>query len=400
MGRTVNKLSVRQIDANKDKRRLGDGGGLWLNLSPSGSKSWVFRWTPKGGSPREMGLGPYPDLSLANARNLASTHRALVANGVDPKKHREEARVVPMTFGQVADMYLESMSSRWTNEKTEWQWKDSLIKRCAPIRNRPVSEIETQDVLQILNPIWSKIPETASRVRMRMEAVLNFAKAKHLRTGENPAVWRGHLDQILVKRDRSAKKHYPAMPYQEIPAFIERLQNADALAARALELAILTGTRTKEVLQAVWPEFDLEPAMWVIPKERMKNKREHSIPLSSRAVEILSNLNAARSSEHVFPGQKSGKPLSNMAMTMLLRRLNVQNATPHGFRSSFRDWAGDKTNFPREIAEMALSHKIGSAVEQAYRRGDALEKRRALMDAWAAYCQNQQQPNVVVQLHG
>ncbi|MEP0940236.1 MAG: integrase arm-type DNA-binding domain-containing protein [Rhizobiaceae bacterium] len=390
---------MRQVDANKTRRRLGDGGGLWLNLSKSGSKSWIFRWTPKGGRPREIGLGPYPDLSLANARKMASENREFVANGIDPKSHREQTRVEQQTFGQVAELYLASMSARWTNSKTQWQWEDSLRKRCAPICNRPVSEIETQDVLQVLNPIWKKTPETASRVRMRMEAVLNFAKAKHLRSGENPAAWRGHLDQILVKRDRRDKKHHPAMPYEELPTFIVRLQNAEALAARALELAILTGTRTKEVLQAVWSEIDLDSALWVIPKERMKNKQEHSIPLSDRAVEILSPLYSSRSSEYVFPGQKQGKPLSNMSMSMLLRRLKVDNATPHGFRSTFRDWAGDKTNFPREIAEMALSHKIGSAVEQAYRRSDALEKRRQLMQAWADYCTGHDQGNVVA-LHG
>lgn len=399
MGRPINKLSARAVEGAKDKRRLGDGGGLWLNISASGSKSWVFRWTPKGGKPHEMGLGAYPDLMLADARKIADENRRLVANGENPKKLRDVKQAVPITFGEVADEYLVNMTPNWTNQKTLWQWQDSLVKRCGPIRSRPIQEIETDDILSVLKPVWSKTPETASRIRMRIEAVLNYAKSKKLRAEDNPALWKGHLEHQLAKRDKLKKSHYEAMPYKEVPHFIARLHNAEALAADALELLILTACRTGEALKAVWSEFDFENCIWEIPKERMKMKESHRIPLTPRAIEILIPLYESRTSHYVFPGQAVGKPLSNMSMAMLLRRMKIEDATVHGFRSSFRDWCGDETNFPREIAEAALAHKVGSDVELAYRRGDALEKRRKLMEAWAEYCTGAKTDNVV-KLHG
>ena len=232
-----------------------------------------------------------------------------------------------------------------------------------------------------------------------MEAVLNYAKTMKYRSGDNPAAWKNHLDEIFKKRKKTDKKHHPAMPYSDVPAFLVRLRDAEALAARALELTILSACRTSEVLQATWDEFDLEKAIWEIPKERMKMDIAHRVPLSESALKLLAMLHENQTSKHVFPGQKPGKPLSNMSMEMPLRRLKVENATVHGFRSSFRDWADDKTNHHREVAEAALAHKVGDDTENAYRRGDALEKRRLLMDAWAMHCAGAETGNVV-QLHG
>jgi len=356
-------------------------------------RSWVFRWTPRGGKPREMGLGPFPEVSLARARELAAQYREHVASNRDPKAERD--RCIGNTFGEAADAYLEAMSSKWTNDKTRWQWKTTLNNRCEPIRKRPVTQIDTADVLKILKPIWQSIPETASRTRMRMEAVLDYAKAKEWREGENPARWRGHLANILPKPQKLTRGHHAAMPYRELPHFMEKLQATEALAGRALELLILTASRTGEILKAQWEEFDLEQSIWTIPAERMKMKRHHRIPLTKAALDILSPLSEARINSFVFPGQKPGKPLSNMALEMHLRRMRIENVTVHGFRSTFRDWCGDETSFAREIAEAALAHKVGNDVEQAYRRSDALDKRRRLMEAWAGYCCGSVSNNVV-----
>lgn len=383
MARSLNKLTVTGINKLNSRGRLGDGGGLWLNVNYSGSKAWVFRWSPRGGSPREMGLGPYPAISLARARELAAANRTHVAEGRDPKSERDKD--FGKTFVEVAELYLEAMSSKWTNDKTRWQWQTSLLDKCAPISRRPVAQIDTADVLTVLNKMWSATPETASRVRMRIEAVLDYAKAQDWRSGENPARWKGHLENILPKRDKRSVRHHPAMPYADVPAFMERLRETDSLSSCALQLLILTGARTGEVLNSTWDEFDLDPGLWVIPAKRMKAKNEHRVPLTRAALDILKPLYEVKHSNFVFPGQKPSKPLSNMSMEMLLRRLGEQQATVHGFRSAFRDWCGDKTDYPREIAEAALAHAVGSSVELAYRRGDALEKRRKLMEEWAAF---------------
>jgi len=376
----------------KAKGRFADGAGLWLNVTQSGTKSWVFRWTRKG-KVREMGLGPFPAISLANARRKAFECREMVAIGLDPVVERD--RQDGKTFGEVADTFLEDMKARWTTEKTRKLWKSSLTDYCLPMRNKQVSEIETSDVLKVLNPIWNVKAETASRIRMRIEAVLDYAKAKGLRQADNPARWRGHLSNILPARQPHLIKHHPAMEYADLPNFITRLRNAEALAARALDLLILTASRTSEILKAEWGEFDLDEALWVIPAERMKAKRDHRIPLTNDALQILRPLYENRISEYVFPGQRPGRPLSGMAMEMLLRRMKVTDATVHGFRSTFRDWCGDRTSFPREIAEAALAHSVGSAVELAYRRSDALEKRRQLMESWADYCAGVKQGKVM-----
>ncbi|MBL8577718.1 MAG: integrase arm-type DNA-binding domain-containing protein [Mesorhizobium sp.] len=381
MARPLNKLSDMQVKSVKKPRRYGDGGGLYLNVSVSGSKAWVFLWT-RGGVPREMGLGSYPAVTLSAARTMAADCRSEVQAGRDPIAER--SKEAEPTFGECADRFLESMGGSWRNDKHRNQWRMTLTEYCSPIRDRRVSLVTTDDVLSILTPIWNEKNETASRLRGRMERVLNYAKTKGWRTGENPAVWRGHLKNVLPPRQKLQRGHHAAMPYTQVPAFVGRLDRA-AMSAKALEVLILTACRSGEVLGARWTEIDLDAALWVIPAKRMKAGKEHQVPLVPRVVAILRELHEVRDKHGwVFPGQKEGRPLSNMAMENLLGRMKV-DFTVHGFRSSFRDWAGDETSFPREVAEAALAHKVGDDTENAYRRATALEKRRKLMTAWAGY---------------
>ncbi|WP_394888016.1 tyrosine-type recombinase/integrase [Mesorhizobium sp. AaZ16] len=382
MTRTLHKLSDVSIKAEKKPGRHSDGGGLYLNVSPSGSKSWLFMWT-RDRKRREMGLGSYPVVTLAKARSKAGDCRAAVEEGKDPIA--EKAKEAEPTFGECADRYIASIKTEWRNAKHEYQWNQTLTSFCETIRPKRVSEIKTDDVLKVLTPIWQEKNETASRLRGRIERVLDYAKVKGWRSGENPAVWRGHLRNILPKRQKLQRGHLPAMPYVKIPVFVRRLRTAEAMAARALEFTILTVARSGEVTFARWPEIDFDKKLWNVPKERMKAGKPHTVPLSDRATELLEQLSEARTSEFIFPGERKDMPLSNMAMLMLLRRLKVNDITVHGFRSGFRDWCGDETSFPREVAEAALAHKVGNEVERAYRRSDALEKRRKLMQAWADY---------------
>jgi len=294
----------------------------------------------------------------------------------------------------MADRLIEAKASEWRNEKHKAQWVMTLREYCAPIRSKPVDEIETADVLEILTPLWQRAPETASRLRGRIEAVLDAAKAKGFRSGENPAAWRGHLAHLLPRRQKLTRGHHAAMAYDAIPAFVAKLRERDALAALALEFCILTATRTGETLGARWDEIDLTARVWEIPAPRTKTGKAHRVPLSGRALEILETLATGRTGDFVFPGFAPGKPLSNMAMEMVLRRMGVEGATVHGFRSAFRDWAGNETPFPRDVCEAALAHTL-QGVEAAYRRGDALEKRRALMQSWADYCEPETGANVV-----
>jgi integrase len=391
MARSLNKLNDTKVRAKPkaaagDGLRFGrnsDGGGLYLNVGPSGGKSWLFMWVVAG-KRREMGLGAYPAVSLATARTMAAACREAVAAGRDPINERD--REAEPTFADAAEKFIGSMEGGWRNEKHREQWRSTLKTYCETISEKRVSLVDTADVLAILTPIWSTVPETASRVRGRIERVLDFAKAKGWRSGENPALWRGHLKNVLPARQRLSRGHHAAMSYADVPGFMVRVRGAEAMAARALELAILTAARSGEVLGARWPEFDLEAAVWTIPAERMKAGREHRVPLPKQAVTMLQSLHEVRGSDdaYVFPGERKGRPLSGMAMAMLLRRLKV-DVTAHGFRSSFRDWAGDATSFPREIAEAALAHAVGDATEAAYRRSDALARRRKLMEAWASY---------------
>jgi integrase len=393
MPRTLNKLTDVKISQKRLKAgRHSDGGGLYLNVTPTGSKSWVFMWVV-GGKRREMGLGPYPAVSLAAARRKAEECRAAIAEGRDPLAERRKSE--EPTFSGCVDQFLSAMEGRWTNAKHRQQWRNTLTSYCRPILGKPVSQITLHDVLSVLHPIWNDKSETASRLRGRIERVLSFAQTQGWRTGNNPAVWRGNLENVLPKPRKLVRGHHAAMSYDAIAAFMVRLRERDALSARALELAILTGCRTSEALKARWHEFDLDNAIWTVPAQRMKGRKEHRVPLSSEAMAILRPLYDARLNDCVFPGQKAGQPLSGMAMLMLLRRMNVTDATVHGFRSAFRDWCGDRTAHPREIAEAALAHKAGDNVELAYRRGDALEKRRRLREDWADFLMHNHDAEVV-----
>jgi integrase len=278
------------------------------------------------------------------------------------------------------------MQPSWRNAKHAAQWHMTLQKYAAPLRRLPVDQVTTDDVLSVLRPLWQSKPETGSRVRGRIERVLDAAKAHGLRSGENPARWRGHLDQLLPKRQRLTRGHHAAMPYADVPAFMSDLQSRQATAALALEFAILTAARSGEVLGARWDEFDLDRAVWTVPARRTKAGREHRVPLSPRALGIIKRSHEIRTNDFVFAGEKPKKPLSGMAMEMMLRRMKIENATVHGFRSSFRDWAAECTNFPNEVCEAALAHVIENKAEAAYRRGDLFDKRRKLMEAWADYC--------------
>jgi integrase len=388
--RRTGKLSARKAATLSNPGRHGDGAGLYLSISKGATlrRRWVYLFT-RGGRLREMGLGGFPEVPLAAARIEREKWAGVLRSGGDPiglrKAEKAASRGVP-TFGKLADEVIEDKGAEWRNEKHRQQWMMTLKEYAAPIRNRPVNEIETDDVLGVLRPLWLKRPETASRLRGRIEHVLDAARARGFRQGPNPALWRGHLDKLLPKHLKVARGHHPALPYQKVARFVGEVRKCDAVGALAIEFTVLTAARTGEVLGATWDEIDLESAVWTIPAKRMKASRIHRVPLSGRAVAILKELEKIRSGDIVFPGRKPGRPLSNMSMEMILRRMKVQDATMHGFRSSFRDWVGNETHFPREIAEAALAHVVGDAAEQAYRRGDALEKRRELMEAWADYC--------------
>jgi integrase len=377
------KLTARKVETAKPGK-YSDGGNLYLIVAPSGARKWVLRFTWRG-SPKEMGLGSAANVSLADAREKATDARRKVAQGLNPIDERKRDGGVP-TFGQFADDVREALSAGFRNEKHKAQWKMTLETYAAPLRAKPVDTIGTNDVLAVLKPIWTQKPETASRLRGRIEKVLDAAKAKDLRNGENPARWRGHLDHLLPRPLKLTRGHHAAMAYEDVAKFIGKLRAREATAAQALEFCILTAARSGEVLGARWEEFDLDRAVWTVPAARMKAGREHRVPLSAPAISILKPLVESRQNEFVFPGQRPDKPLSGMAMEMMLRRMKVDDATVHGFRSTFRDWAGNISNFPREVVETALAHVIGDKAEQAYRRSDALAKRRRLMEAWAAYC--------------
>lgn len=385
-------LTARKVETAKPGK-YGDGGNLYLVVSKTGARKWVLRFT-FGGRAKEMGLGSAACVTLADAREKAADARRKVGQGVNPIDEQKRDDSIP-TFGEIADEVREALSEGFRNEKHRAQWKSTLEIYAAPLRADPVDAVNTDDVLAILKPIWTIKPETASRVRGRIEKVLDAAKARGFRQGENPARWRGHLDHLLPRPSKLVRGHHAAMPYEEVADFVTQLRNREASAALALELCILTAARSGEILGMQWPEADLDKRVWTVPAVRMKAGRVHRVPLSAPAVEILTKLHLLRTNEFVFHGQKPDKPLSSMSMQMMLRRMKVPNATVHGFRSSFRDWAGNETDFPREIVETALAHVIGDKAEQAYRRSDALERRRGLMDAWAAHCTPLKDDNVV-----
>jgi integrase len=380
----ASKLTARKVETARPGK-YSDGGNLYLIVSEAGSRKWVLRFTWHGRA-KEMGLGSAASVPLSDAREKAASARRKIAQGLNPIDERKRDGGIP-TFGEIADDVREALSAGFRNEKHKAQWKSSLETYAAPLRAKPVDTVTTDDVLAILKPIWTTKAETASRLRGRIEKVLDAAKAKGFREGENPARWRGHLDHLLPRPSKLARGHHAAMPYDEVAGFVVKLRERDAMAALALELCILTAARSGEILGMRWPEIDLDKKIWTVPAHRMKAGREHRVPLSQRATAILVRLSDGRSGIFVFPGQRRDKPLSNMAMEMMLRRMKIENATVHGFRSNFRDWAGNETGYPRELIETALAHVIGDKAEQAYRRSDALEKRRDLMEAWANYCE-------------
>jgi integrase len=387
MARQGKGLTARKVETAKPGK-YEDGHGLRLVVSETGARKWVFRYM-RAGKRVEMGLGSVPSVSLAQAREKAADARRLVKAGKDPVAARraEQAAGADETFGPFALKLVDTIETGFRNDKHRAQWRTSLTTYAGPIWNMRIAEIETDDVLACLKPIWQTKAETASRVRGRIERVLDAAAARGLRSRDNPARWRGHLANLLPKRQKLARGHHAAMPFDDVPAFVSRLREVEGVSARALEFAIVTAARSGEVLGARWPEIDLAGRVWTVPAARMKAGREHRVPLCERAVEILTGLAEMKIGDFVFPGAKRGSPLSVMALTMVMRRTGAGNFTVHGFRSAFRDWAGERTNFPREIAEAALAHVVGDATERAYRRGDALEKRRALMEAWAAFCE-------------
>jgi integrase len=397
----------------------GDGGGLYLQVTGAGARSWIFRYwvaerdpatgavlrdeqthTARGTS-REMGLGSLNVVSLADAREQAIEYRRLRRDGVDPidarRKAKEQAaldKAKALTFKSAAATYIASHRAGWRNAKHAAQWDATLERYAYPVIGAlSVQAIDTSLVMKVLAPIWATKPETAGRVRGRIESVLDWAKVRGFREGDNPARWRGHLSALLPARSKVRKvEHHAALPYAELPSFLVALREQEGIAARALEFTILTAARTGETIGATWDETNMRTAnrdeLWTIPLERMKAGKEHRVPLTGRALEILREVRPARDADarFIFPGGRRGKPLSNMAMTAVLRRMKRGDLTVHGFRSTFRDWAAERTHFPGEVVEMALAHAVGDKVEAAYRRGDLFEKRRHLMDAWAAYC--------------
>ena len=395
------ELTDRMVTQRKKPGVLIDGKGLRLRVTVNSNteevrKSWVLRVTVKGGPVRELGLGSADDLSLADAREVARQWRALARDGKDPLVARAAERAEraleaarAMTFQQCAEALIASHEASWKNAKHRQQWSNTLKTYAYKVfGDLPVQAIDVTLVMKAVEPIWKTKTETASRVRQRIESVLDWATARGYRKGENPARWRGHLDNLLPARAKVQKvKHHPALPYTEIPAFMIALRASDGDSARALQFTILTATRTNEALKARWGEINLKEKVWTIPAERMKAGREHRVPLSPAAVALLETMRKAHpKSDWVFPGTGKDKTLSTMAMLMTLRRMKRDDLTTHGFRSTFRDWAAEQTSFAREVAEAALAHAIGDKTEAAYRRGDALEKRRKLMEAWAGYC--------------
>jgi integrase len=397
MGREIGKLTALKVEKAKEPGMYGDGGGLYLRVTEDGTKNWVYRFMLNG-RPRWMGIGPLPLYGLQEARGKALDARRLRHEGVDPIDARRATRArarleaaKAMTFKQCAESYITAHRAGWRNAKHAGQWQATLATYAEPVvGSLPVQAIDTGLVLKVLEPIWTAKPETAGRVRGRVESILDWAKARGYRAGENPARWKGHLDQLLPARSKVRKvEHHAALPYGELSGFMAALRGQEGSAARALEFAILTAARTGETIGARWGEIDLAGKLWIVPEGRMKASKEHRVPLSGRALGILSGIKPegeVSTDALVFPGGKPGKPLSNMAFLMLLRRMDRADLTAHGFRSSFRDWCAERTSFPAEVAEMALAHAVGDKVEAAYRRGDLFDKRRRLMDTWADFC--------------
>lgn len=384
---SIHKLTARKVETAKPGQ-YGDGAGLWLVVDKNGGKRWIYRFQidRKASS---MGLGAVRDVSLPEARAKAQKARTAVKAGRNPIEDRRAAQREAdgaTTFGQVAVKIIEARAPSWRGAGTEADWRRGIEVHAASLRDIQVDEIDTEAVLGVLQPVWQAKPIMASRLRGMIEIVIDAARARGLIDANraNPARWRGHLDKLLPKQKRLIRGHHPALDYREVPAFIHELRGRTCVSARALEFAILTAARTGETIGAKFDEFDIEKELWVVPRERMKAGKAHRVPLTARAVEIVKEMRRRTNGDYLFPGLKKNQPLNDNMMCRLAARMRP-GISVHGFRSSFRDFAGDETHFAREIAEAALAHAVGNAAEQAYRRGDALEKRRSLMEAWASY---------------
>jgi integrase len=388
--RTLSRLRPLTVERTKAAGMYADGGGLYLQVKSTTAKSWIFRFVVDGRE-RHMGLGSTSTFSLAEAREAARECRKLLHNDIDPIEHRDSGRMQKrldaartITFGECADAYIAAHEESWRNAKHRSQWRNTLRDHAGALRDLPVVSIDTALVLKVLEPLWREKTETASRLRGRIESVIDWATTREYRQGENPARWKGHLENLLPKRSRLAPTvHLAALPYPEIPQLMAELRQRGGAAARALAFTILTAVRTGESLGAQWDEIDLRNAVWTIPAARMKAGKEHRVPLTDRMLEILATL--PRTSDFIFAGAGAGKPLASSQLYKQMKRMRPEY-TVHGHRSAFRDWCAERTNFPREVAEMALGHAVGSAVERAYQRGDLFEKRRRLMSEWSRYC--------------
>jgi integrase len=389
---SLHKLTARKV-ATATTGKYEDGGGLRLVVTPSGNKKWVLRYTINR-KRREMGLGTLPDVSLALARSKASKSRSMVLTGLDPIEQRSSKNLMIPNFRDCALEYIDIHRHGWKNAKHVSQWRNTLETYAFPaLGDSPVDSIDTENVLDVLSPIWHEKTETAKRIQGRIENILDYASAKKFRDSENPSRWRGHLERLLPSPSRIQQvRHHPAMPYEEVPEFLTQLIPSKSMSGNALAFLIFTATRTSEVLGARWNEIDFKEACWVIPEARMKSRKEHRVPLSEPAIEILRVASVTRDvSGFVFTGSRVGKGLSNMALLQLMRGMGYGikqergSYVPHGFRSSFRDWAGEVSSFPGDVVEMALAHTIRNKVEAAYRRGDLFEKRRSLMNSWSEF---------------
>lgn len=385
MARTLFRLSAKRVGSLVNPGRYADGGNLYLHISKNGGRRWVFIYTWQG-KQVEMGLGSARpgQVSLAEAREKADRARQLLRDGRNPREVDRPKSEVP-SFGAYADALIGDIESGFSNAKHIAQWRMTLTKHASAIRDVPVDAVTTDHVLKVLKPLWTTRPETASRLRGRIERVLSAAKARGLRSGDNPAQWRGHLEEMLPPPKKLTRGHHPALPYRDVPAFMDELRARVAPAARALEFLVLTAARSGEVRLATWREINLREGIWTIPATRMKARREHRVPLTARMLAIL-GAPPVDLDDLIFPGRSARNPLSETAFCALLDRMGYAAVTAHGFRSSFRDWAAEETDASHEVTEMALAHVIANKAEAAYRRGDLLSKRRELMELWEAYC--------------
>jgi len=389
MARQTKRLSARQVSTLSKPGMHADGDGLYLVIEKSGAKRWsfIFQWQ---GKRKEMGLGKLSAVGLADAREKADEARRMVANGQNPIEERKAQQAAhanaDVTFGSFADELVDSLAKGFRNAKHIAQWRMTLKVYAAPLRSMRLDQITTNDVLDVLNPIWQTKQETASRLRGRIEKVLDAAKAKGLRSGENPARWRGHLQNLLHKRKKTQVEHHAALPYVEMAKFMERLDQVNGMGAKALAFTILTVSRTNESRFADWDEIDFKRKVWTVPAAKIKAERDHRVPLTDSAMAILLEMKEAAINDYVFPGLKKGRPISEGTISKARKAAGAGHVTTHGFRSSFRDWVEEETNFPDRLAEAALAHIVGDETERAYKRGDVLEKRRKLMEAWDRYC--------------